>query len=164
MNIDELRDQLDYEEACRQYEPDYKDELKGALAVLGIIIAVSLLVFILGAGGNSKRVPIERVNMIELNTCYKDLEKKEVAYRQVIAYEWSPDYARFHVVGFRLVQKDAKRPINQNNGRYEFKTKEGIIVSSIFNETHTDILNDPEKLNRKLCPQKYRRGLFERKN
>ncbi len=49
MNIDELRERLDYEEACRQSEScDCKYELAGAIVVLLVIITVSLIVFLLG--------------------------------------------------------------------------------------------------------------------
>ncbi len=49
----------------------------------------------------------ETVAMVELNHFYDDLGRH--AYDQVIFYEWSEEYCRYHVIAWCLVEDDQSR-------------------------------------------------------
>ncbi|MEM7476917.1 MAG: hypothetical protein AAF483_18180 [Planctomycetota bacterium] len=107
----------------------------------------------------------ETVDLIELNHYYDDLGRH--SYDQVIFYEWSPDYARFHVIAWSLIEKDqAKKPRKDpHRGDYyaswydrEAKVHR-IVRSRVFTETWSRV--DPERANKKLLEEKYRRHFIK---
>lgn len=118
-----------------------------------------MVVALLGSGAN--RPTTEYVDLIEINTCYHDPECKQVAYRQMIAYEWSPDYGRFHVIGWKLIKQENLRPVTKRDTVFAFNSKQGLVKSKLLIQTHTHILNDPERLNRQVFEERFRRGLFK---
>lgn len=102
----------------------------------------------------------ETVDLIELNHFYDDLGRH--SYDQVIFYEWSHDYARFHVIEWCLVEKDQMRIPRRDPGRGDYFVHwhdrddkvQRIVRSKHFQETWSQV--DPERSNRKLLPEKYR--------
>ncbi|MFK7736348.1 MAG: hypothetical protein AB8B50_09985 [Pirellulaceae bacterium] len=102
----------------------------------------------------------ETVDLIELNHFYDDLGRH--SYDQVIFYEWSHDYARFHVIAWCLVEQDKMRLPRRDPGRGDYFVNwndrddkvQRIVRSKHFQETWSQV--DPERSNRKLLPEKYR--------
>ena len=114
--------------------------------------------------GPQGREVTERVDLIELNHFYDDLGRH--AYDQVIFYEWSPDYRRFHVIAWCLVENDPSRMPTRNpqNGEYvvrwldrDAKVRREV-RSKLYRETWTQV--DPERVNKKLFDEKYRTSLL----
>ncbi len=68
----------------------------------------------------------ETVDLIELNHFYDDLGRH--AYDQVIFYEWSPDYRRFHVIAWCLVENDLSRMPTRNPKKRRVCVVVGMIV------------------------------------
>jgi hypothetical protein len=106
----------------------------------------------------------EKVDLIELNHFYDDLGRH--AYDQVIFYEWSPDYRRFHVIAWCLLENDlARMPTrNPNNGEYVVRWHDRDakvhreVRSQLYRETWSQV--DPERVNKKLLDEKYRTSLL----
>lgn len=85
-------------------------------------------------------------------------------YNQLIFYNYSPDYKRYHVCGYKLIYRHELINIysktgdfhnfrlEENDKVYYFKTKIFICVSSEV---------DLEKENKKVFPEKYRIGIFK---
>ncbi len=102
----------------------------------------------------------ETVDLIELNHFYDDLGRH--AYDQVIFYEWSPDYRRFHVIAWCLVENDLSRMPTRNpkNGEYVVRWNDRdakvhrVVRSALYRETWSQV--DPERVNKKLLDEKYR--------
>ncbi|MEM8732831.1 MAG: hypothetical protein AAGG44_01320 [Planctomycetota bacterium] len=109
----------------------------------------------------------ERVALIELNHFYDDLGRH--AYDQVVFYEWSPDYRRFHVVHWHLVEKDAARIPQFDPGRRDYYSQwidrdsrvQRTVRSDRFQETWSQ--TDPERDNRRFFDEKYRVSLLPAK-
>jgi hypothetical protein len=106
----------------------------------------------------------ERVDLIELNHFYDDLGRH--AYDQVIFYEWSPDYRRFHVIAWSLIEGDLQRMPAKVPGSDEYavhwfdrdaKIKREV-RSKLYRETWSQV--DPERANKKLIDEKYRLSLL----
>ena len=78
-------------------------------------LLLPLLLMATGPGG-SNTVLRESVDLIELNHFYDDLGRH--AYDQVIFYEWSEEYCRYHVIAWCLVEDDHLRlPVQLPGGR-----------------------------------------------
>lgn len=114
--------------------------------------------------GPRDRDATESVDLIELNHFYDDLGRH--AYDQVIFYEWSPDYRRFHVIAWCLVENDLSRlpTRNPHNGEYfvrwhdrDAKVRREV-RSKLYRETWSQV--DPERINKKLLDEKYRTSLL----
>lgn len=128
---------------------------KGVL--LPLLISVS-------SGSRSSPEISENVDLIELNHFYDDLGRH--AYDQVIFYEWSPDYTRFHVIAWCLIEKDHGRRPSRDPGRgdyfarwYDREAKTYRVVrSKLFRETWSEV--DPERANKQLLEEKYRVSLL----
>lgn len=110
------------------------------------------------------RYVTERVDLIELNHFYDDLGRH--AYDQVIFYEWSPDYRRFHVIAWCLVENDLNRLPTRNPGNGEYVVRwhdrdakiHRDVRSQLYQETWSQV--DPERVNKKLLDEKYRASLL----
>ena len=100
----------------------------------------------------------------KLNHFYDDLGRH--AYDQVIFYEWSPDYRRFHVIAWCLVENDTSRiPIREAGSRdyvtrwYDRDSKiQREVRSKLYRETWSQV--DPERANKRLIEEKYRVSLL----
>lgn len=135
------------------------------------MFVVQLLAFTLAiypSSGYSSMNPIaERVDMIELNH-FRD-EETNSSFDQVIFYEWSPDYSRFHVMSWCLIENDPRRRPRKDpcSGMYYVRWLDkdtGIyraVKSSLFRETWTKL--DPERVNKQLMEEKHRIGLIDLK-
>lgn len=105
----------------------------------------------------------EKVDLIELNHFYDDLGRH--AYDQVIFYDWSPDYRRFHVIAWCLVENDVSRMPTRNPGNGEYSVRwydrdakvRREVRSPLYRETWSQV--DPERDNKKLLDEKYRSSL-----
>ena len=114
--------------------------------------------------GPRGREETEKVDLIELNHFYDDLGRH--AYDQVIFYEWSPDYRRFHVIAWCLLENDLSRlpTRNPNNGEYVVRWHDRDakvqreVRSPLYRETWSQV--DPERVNKKLLDEKYRTSLL----
>lgn len=132
-----------------------------------MVSATLLLPLLLWASGPSDGTPTlrESVDLIELNHFYDDLGRH--TYDQVIFYEWSAEYTRYHVLAWCLVEDDQSRmPVMLPGGRevqvrwYDRDVKRTREVrSKLFRETWTQ--TDPERENKKLLDEKYRNSLLK---
>ncbi len=122
-------------------------------------------VLVLFTSGSSGAKPLsERVDLIELNHCLDDLGRH--TFDQVIFYKWSPDYRRYHVVAWCLVENDLSRLPTRVAGTNDVVVNwydrdahsQRQVRSSLYRETWSQ--NDPERLNRKLLDEKYRTSLI----
>jgi hypothetical protein len=107
----------------------------------------------------------ESVDLIELNHFYDDLGRH--AYDQVIFYEWSAEYSRYHVIAWSLVEDDPTRlPFRLPASKdylvrwYDRDAKcHREVRSKLFRESWTQ--SDPERENKKLLEEKYRISLIK---
>ncbi len=122
--------------------------------LLQMVLAVST-----GGMPNSNRVA-QKVDLIELNHCSDDLGRH--CYDQIVFYEWSPDYRRYHVVAWCLVDNGLSRvpTLDRDKKRYVVRWYDSEtgrnreIWSPLFRETWSN--SDPERANKKLMEEKYR--------
>ena len=131
-----------------------------------MVSATLLLPLVLMASGPSGGSTVLRdsVDLIELNHFYDDLGRH--AYDQVIFYEWSAEYCRYHVITWCLVEDDPSRlPVQLPGGHetmvrwYDRDAKRHRDVRSpLFRETWTR--TDPERENKKLLEEKDRISLL----
>ncbi len=132
-----------------------------------MVSAILLLPLLMWASGPTDGNPTlrESVDLIELNHFYDDLGRH--TYDQVIFYEWSVEYSRYHVIAWCLVEDDQSRlPVLLPGGRqvqvrwYDRDVKRYRDVRSpLFRETWTQ--TDPERENKKLLEEKYRSSLLK---
>ncbi len=131
--------------------------------MVSTFVLVALLAMPSAPGPRGRDVT-ETVDLIELNHFYDDLGRH--AYDQVIFYEWSPDYRRFHVIAWCLVENDLSRMPTRNacNGEHvvrwydrDAKVRREV-HSPLYRETWSQV--DPERVNKKLLDEKYRTSLI----
>jgi hypothetical protein len=132
-----------------------------------MVSSVLLLPFLLLASGPSDGSSVlrESVDLIELNHFYDDLGRH--AYDQVIFYEWSDEYCRYHVIAWCLVEDDHSRlPVRLPGGQeylvrwYDRDVKRHREVRArLYRESWTQ--SDPERDNKKLLEEKYRISLLK---
>ncbi|MGN6547545.1 MAG: hypothetical protein ACTHK7_21005 [Aureliella sp.] len=119
-----------------------------------------LLVMASAASGGSGEVVQDTVDLIELNHFYDNLGRH--AYDQVVFYEWSAEYSRYHVMGWCLIEDDPTRlpfrlPLSHD---YFMRWYDGEakchreVRSHLYRESWTQF--DPERENKKLLEEKYR--------
>lgn len=122
-----------------------------------------LLLIAAGPSPNSHGELKERVDLIELNHFYDDLGRH--AFDQVIFYEWSPDFRRFHVIAWSLVEGDLHRMPSRVPGSEDTRVQwfdrdakvNRQVQSKLFRETWSQ--HDPERANKRLIEEKYRLSL-----
>jgi len=108
---------------------------------------VPILLAVVMSGVPNKSLRIEKVDVIEHNTC-GDVE-------QFIFWDWSPDYKRYDCQGWRLVGNSG---VTRYGDRYCVIVGKTKVTAPIFRRTITDV--DPERQNAVLFPEKYRRKLW----
>ena len=117
-----------------------------------------------GPGGGEALSINERVDLIELNHFYDDRGRH--AFDQIIFYEWSPDFRRFHVIAWSLIDDDLHRMPTRAPGSDEtivnwFDRDARVyrqIRSKLYRETWGRV--DPERANKKLMEEKHRVSLM----
>lgn len=123
------------------------------------------LIFAVPASGALTQDEVsQEVDLIELNHFYDDQGKH--AYDQVIFYEWSPDYRRYHVVAWCLVENNLARMPTRDHDRDAYVVRwydrdvrmHRSVWGRLFRETWTQ--TDPERANKKLMEEKYRVSLL----
>ncbi len=139
--------------------------------VRGMILSAFALLFLtsrlpdqaLQAAGPSPRAADElkqRVDLIEFNHYYDCQGKHQ--FDQVIFYEWSPDYRRFHVIAWSLVEGDLKRVPRQLPGSgltsvSWFDRDANVhreVQAKLYRETWSQ--SDPERINKQWIEEKDR--------
>ena len=131
--------------------------------MVSTFVLVALMAMLSDPGPRGRDVT-EKVDLIELNHFYDDLGRH--AYDQVIFYEWSPEYRRFHVIAWCLLENDLSRmpTRNPNNGEYVVRWHDRDakvqreVRSPLYRETWSQV--DPERVNKKLLDEKYRTSLL----
>jgi hypothetical protein len=126
-------------------------------------VMVALICFTSGATLSS-RVISERVDLVELNHWHDNLGRH--AYDQVIFYKWSPDYRRFHVIAWFMVEHDLARVPTKLADVDEYVVNwydrdakvQRQVRAGLYRETFSQV--DPEQLNRKFLDEKYRTSLL----
>lgn len=102
----------------------------------------------------------QRVDLIELNHYYDCQAKHQ--FDQVIFYEWSPDYRRYHVIAWSLVEGDLKRLPRQLAGSglisvtwFDRDAKvHREVQAKLYRETWSQ--SDPERTNKRWIEEKDR--------
>lgn len=132
--------------------------LSGLSRFLPLVLAIAS-----GGSGPTDKV-VQKVDLIELNHCYDDLGRH--CYDQVVFYEWSPDYRRYHVVAWCLIENGSSRTPILDRAKKQYvvrwhdrdsgRSRE--IWSSLYRETWSN--SDPERANKKLMDEKYRVALL----
>ncbi len=132
-----------------------------------MVSATLLLPIILMTFGQSDGSSVlrESVDLIELNHFYDDLGRH--TYDQVIFYEWSPEFSRYHVIAWCLVEDDQTRLPTRLPGSGEAQVRwfdrdikrYREVRSKLFRETWSRV--DPERDNKKVLEEKYRVSLLK---
>lgn len=126
-------------------------------------LLLPLLIASASNSGNRNGHVCERVDMIELNHHYDDLGRHN--YDQVIFYEWCPEFKRFHVIAWCLVDDEGKRVPQRSAARREWTVTwhernmsvQREVKASLFRETWSQI--DPERANKRFLEEKHRLSL-----
>jgi hypothetical protein len=104
-----------------------------------------------GDGQPTARAAVEWVDMIELNHCYD--ESGEHRFDQIICWEWSYDYRRYHVVAWWMPGGELTQQLDGDTARHASR----VYRAPLRRETWT-VGYDPEVENRKVFPCYLRRG------
>lgn len=96
-------------------------------------------------------------DLVEINHCH-DPKTHKLLYTQLIAWDWFPDYKRYNVQQWILVN-DWKRVSGGVVADAEGKNLIVRLRCDFYRETWTN--HDPERSNQKLFDVKYRRKVFE---
>lgn len=103
--------------------------------------------------------PTQTVDLIELNH-YRPADGCQV-FDQLIFWEWSPDYRRYHAMGWVIVDQPTQLPAKDAQGyavRVNRFGRDYIVRSAKYRETTTQ--NDPERVNLRLLREDLRRGMI----
>lgn len=123
-------------------------------------LTLPLLLHAAGPSPNATGEFQQRVDLIELNHYYDDLGRHQ--YDQVIFYEWSPDFCRFHVIAWTLVEKDLRKIPSKLPGSGDYAVHwydrdarvQRQVLSRLYRETWTQ--SDPERSNKRWMEEKDR--------
>jgi hypothetical protein len=126
-------------------------------------LAIPSLLQAAGPSPNARGEFRERVDLIEFNHYYDDLGRHQ--FDQVIFYEWSPDFRRFHVIAWSLVEGDLRRVPAKLPGSGEYAVKwydrdarvQREVHAKLYRETWTQ--SDPERINKQFIEEKDRLSL-----
>lgn len=117
------------------------------------------------SGVFSSKLPYDRVDLIELN--HRLTDTHEQSYRQIILWEWSPDYRRFEVVAWWLLQEQTPHlPVRLKNGQWSItwcdSNRKAMreARANHFRETTTHY--DPERMNALLVADSQRAMLINK--
>lgn len=139
-------------------------QLRLALPLVSVLFSASSIGFA-GSGENlAKSAQVQKVDLVELNHRYDDQGRH--CYDQVIFYEWSPDYRRYHVVAWCMVDNGLSQlpTLDRTRNNYVVRWtdretgRNREIWAPVYRETWSDW--DPEHANKKLMDEKYRVSLF----
>ena len=107
----------------------------------------------------------QRVDLIELNHFYDDLGRH--GYDQVIFYEWSPDYRRYHVVAWSLIENNLDRLPKHDHDRdiyvVQWYDRDARVHRKVWSKAYRETWSqtDPERVNKKLIDEKHRVSLLK---
>ena len=120
-----------------------------------LIIAIGLA----WLDGGGIKEPSERVDLIEVNHHHDELGRH--CYDQAILRRWSPDYRRYEVCGWKLLERLDAYP-TRSNGFYRAswisRDYNVSVTSELMIETWS-VGVDPEREAKKLTEEKHREGL-----
>lgn len=111
-----------------------------------------MLTLLLGSGRHTSRT--ETAEMVELNHHHDYLTGKH-SYDQIIFYEWSESYKRYHVIAWALVSTPESMPTKDPRG-YKCDFRGSTVYAKSFRESWTVV--DPERANKKWFPEDRRIG------
>ena len=128
------------------------------------VFTLITILLMLDSGRQPTNISHEYVDLVELN-CKYDEETDKLAYTQVLFWEWSPDWQRMHIVAWYITEQDRIYEMPTKVGKEyltirRYEGKEIHVHAKRFKLSHT--YNDPERDNKKILDEKYRRG-FGRK-
>jgi hypothetical protein len=128
-------------------------------------VLMPLLVSASGWSGNGLGSKVsERVDLIEYNHFYDETGCH--SFDQVIFYEWSPDYSRYHVIAWCLIENDPSRKPRRDADRGDYYVSwydrdakvQREVRAPLFRETWSTV--DPERANKQLLEEKHRISLL----
>ena len=129
------------------------------------MLMILLLLLSSGRRHGDKQLLCEQVDLVEINYYYT--EDGSLAYKQLIMWEWSPDYCRMHVQAWMLIDKGTVGLQFFKRGdawEVRWQASNGTLRSirtPTVRWTHTTY--DPERDNKPLMDERYRLGLMEKK-
>ncbi len=102
---------------------------------------------------------VQHVDLIELNHYQSD--NCQMGFTQLIFWEWSADYRRYHVVGWTFPTN--LKSIPQRSGgvfvcTLKYSERLYRVQAPLFRETETNF--DPERRNLRLFPESMRAGMI----
>lgn len=106
-----------------------------------------ILLLLIGHVGTLKHTPVD---MMEVSHVYR--EDGEHCYTQLILWEWSPDYRRFNVMRWKLLDEPNEYPKKRGATYYVPGYK-----SRLFRQTWSQ--HDPEKRNKRLHSPEFRMNI-----
>mgnify|MGYP000536600162 CR=1 FL=1 len=121
--------------------------------LLPLVVVCVPLIFGVGIG---RKQPAVRVDLVELNHFCPG---EAYQFSQLIWYEYSAEYRRFHVVCWRLIEDSSERPVKTPRGWLASLCGREVLATH-YRETWTE--KDPEMENQKLFAGTYRPGFDKR--
>ncbi len=127
------------------------------------LLLVMLLAFAPSVKPIKEGSHVEYCDLIEVNSHIS--ENGRHMYDQIIFWEWSPELKRMIVCSWCLVGDDKSYPVKIGN-RYKYtrrlsRNRSIIIYTDMSISTSSKL--DPERDNKNIFPEKYRRDLFRGK-
>ena len=126
-------------------------------------MVLAYLLCVLGSSGDPPNsVPIVRVDVLEVNTCYDDA--RQPCYRQIIIWEWLPYLSQHGVCGWTMFDKAELQLVKVESSKRQWhfqmvrEDKRIRVIASAYRETPTHVSQDPERRNQSIWPAKMRRG------
>lgn len=130
--------------------------------ILTLLLAVVLSPVAKTSADNRKLPLTILVDLIEINHVYDETGRHR--FDQMILWEWSPDYRRFHVVGWWTLNQDVNYTINGNTAQLRELVADGVVARSARTylgkaKRETWTTRDPEVTSRAVFGEQHRRGL-----
>lgn len=121
-----------------------------AFVLLGVVLCFLFAPLVFADSQRAEDVG-QVVDLIELNAIQRGGEKR---FEQLIFWEWSPEYSRYHVKSWVAIDQNHRLAMlpEKHGGRYRVMVPGiGLVTSANYRETVTE--HDPERENLKIFPE-----------
>lgn len=132
--------------------------------LMGLVVTALIDMPEATSGLPNRHAIVDHFDLMDLNHCVRPGAEDKAELTQVIFWDWNAEYRRYEVQAWVLTQRtyvwNFDMPYKRSDGRWEVRFKDGttnrIVICKLFRETHTNF--DPDIANKKLFPEKQRRG------